>query len=64
MTSTKTDTIKTFAVYETISVQKCYIVEANSEEEAKKLHEEGQSDFNWSEEGDASGELFVEEEND
>jgi hypothetical protein len=55
------NTIKTFAVYETISVQKCYSVEAKSEEEAKRLHNEGQSDFNWSEEGDASDEPFVEE---
>jgi hypothetical protein len=56
-----TDTIKTFAVYETISVQKCYYVEAGSEEEAKRLHEEGKSDLDWSEEGDASGDPFIEE---
>jgi len=55
-----TDTIKTFAVYETISVQKCYTVEAGSEEEAKRLHNEGQSDLDWSEEGDVS-DIFVEE---
>jgi len=55
-----TDTIKTFVVYETISVQKCYTVEASSEEEAKRLHNEGQSDIDWTEEGDV-GDLFVEE---
>jgi len=55
------DTIKTFAVYKTISVQKCYYVEAGSEEEAKRLHEEGLSEWDWSEEGDASGNLFIEE---
>jgi hypothetical protein len=55
-----TDTIKSFAVYETIEVQKCYFVEARYEEEAKQLHEEGQSEFGWSEDGDA-GDLFVEE---
>lgn len=55
-----TDTIKSFAVYETIEVQKCYVVYANSEEQAKELHDQGQSDWNWSEEGDA-GDLFVEQ---
>jgi hypothetical protein len=55
-----TSTNKSFAVYETIEVQKCYYVDASSEEEAKQLHEEGQSEFGWSEDGDA-GDLFVEE---
>ena len=55
-----TDTIKTFAVYETIEVQTCYFVDASSEEEAKQLHEEGQSEFGWSEEGEP-GDFFVEQ---
>ena len=56
-----TDTIKTFAVYETIEVQKCYYVEAGSEEEAKQSHEQGFSEFSWSEDGDVVGDLFAKE---
>jgi hypothetical protein len=55
MTSTKT-----YAVYETRNVQSCYIVKANSEEEAKKLHEEGLSEWGWSEEGDYHQDAYVE----
>jgi len=56
-----TTTLKTFNVIETISVQKCYVVEASSAEEAQQLHEDGQSEWNWSEDGDCDGDVFVEE---
>jgi len=58
---TMTSIKKTYAVYETIQVQSCYIVEANSEEEAKQLHEEGHSEWDWSEDGDCCGDTYAEE---
>jgi hypothetical protein len=54
------DTTKTYAVYETMNIQSCYMVKAASEEEALKLHEEGRSEWDWSEDGDYHQDAYVE----
>jgi len=57
MTSTNQ---KLYAVYETMNIQSCYMVKAASEEEALKLHEEGLSEWDWSEDGDYHQDAYVE----
>jgi hypothetical protein len=46
---------KTYWIYQTEEFQRCYYVEANSIEEAEKLHDWGHSHISWS----AIGDMYI-----
>ena len=52
----------TFFIYEDDVTQNCYTVEADSKEDALKKHEDGESEFSWSESSGADVSFIEEEE--